>query len=87
MLLWLKDRKPQREVAVGEARPLFRIVSQPSYLAAVLAGVVAYGMMSFIMTATPIQLHSVMGYSLEQTTWVIQSHIIAMYLPSPYSGW
>ena len=46
---------------------------------ALLAGAVSYGAMSFIMTATPIQLHQVEGYNLDQTAWVIQSHIMAMF--------
>lgn len=43
--------------------------------------------MSFIMTATPLTMHEHLGHSLNDTKWVIQSHIIAMYLPSLVSGW
>jgi MFS family permease len=41
--------------------------------------------MSFIMTATPVHMHG-SGFDLNQTALVIQSHIIAMYLPSLISG-
>jgi len=68
------------------ARPLFEVLVQPSYLVAVLAGVVAYGVMSFIMTATPISMHVIDGHGVDDTTWVIQSHLLAMYLPSLVSG-
>lgn len=37
--------------------------------------------MSFIMTATPVHMHHIEHHSLEDTKWVIQSHVIAMYLP------
>jgi len=43
--------------------------------------------MSFIMTATPISMHLHMGHSLEDTKWVIQSHIAAMFLPSLLTVW
>jgi MFS family permease len=41
--------------------------------------------MSFMMTATPISMHE-MDYTLEQTALVIQSHVIAMYLPALFAG-
>lgn len=43
--------------------------------------------MSFIMTATPVHMHHIEHHSLEDTKWVIQSHVIAMYLPSLISGY
>ena len=43
--------------------------------------------MSFIMTATPISMYELNHYSLEETKWVIQSHIMAMFIPSLFSGW
>ena len=49
---------------------------------AVCAAAVGYGVMSLLMTATPISMHSHAGHSLESTKFVIQSHIAAMYLPS-----
>ena len=67
-------------------RPLREIVTQPAYVAAVLASVVAYAVMSFIMTATPISMHVHDGHSDAATAWVIQSHLLAMYAPSLVSG-
>jgi len=73
-------------VASGTARTLREIVRQPSYLIAVLAGVVSYAVMSFIMTATPISMHVHDRHSDAATAWVIQSHLLAMYMPSLFSG-
>jgi MFS family permease len=70
----------------GAERSLPEIARQPVYLAALLAAAVSYGVMSLIMTATPIHLHHNQHFSLDETAWVIQSHIIAMYLPSLVSG-
>ena len=38
--------------------------------------------MSYLMTATPLSMHHMQGHSLNETKWVIQSHIAAMYIPS-----
>jgi MFS family permease len=66
----------------GQERPMRIILAQPGYLVAVLAGVVAYSVMSLIMTATPISMHTIHGHTLAATGLVIQSHVVAMYLPS-----
>jgi len=68
------------------ARSLFTIFKQPVFIIAVTAGVVAYGVMSYVMTASPLSMHQLHGHDLESTKWVIQSHIIAMYLPSLFSA-
>ena len=67
-------------------RPLFEIISQSRFVLAVAASAVGFAVMSFIMTATPVSMHSLDHFSLDDTTWVIQSHIMAMYLPSFFSG-
>ena len=51
-------------------------------IVAVCAAAIGYGVMSLLMTATPISMHTHAGHSLESTKFVIQSHIAAMYLPS-----
>jgi MFS family permease len=72
--------------AGGEARPLAVVIRQPTFLVAVAASVVAFSVMSFIMTATPISMHVHDSYSDTHTAWVIQSHVLAMYGPSLVSG-
>ncbi len=68
------------------ARPLGEVVTQPRFLVAVLGGVVGYGTMTLIMTATPLSMHMEHGFSMHDTAWVIRSHVLAMYLPSLMSG-
>jgi cyanate permease len=67
-------------------RPLGAIVRQPVFLGAVFGGVVAYGVMTLIMTATPLSMHVNDGFSIEDTGSVIRAHVLAMYLPSLASG-
>lgn len=72
--------------AKGEERPLKALLRVPQFPLAILSGVVAYGVMTLLMTATPISMHVIEGHTLDQTGWVIQSHIVAMYLPSLFTG-
>jgi len=68
------------------SRSLKNIVSQPVFIIAACSGAIAYGVMSYVMTASPLSMHQIDGHDLESTKWVIQSHIIAMYLPSLFSA-
>lgn len=88
LLAKLKDVKPvEHSTAPGhEARSLREVFGQRGFLIAVLAASCGYGVMSFLMTATPISMHVKDGFSLDNTALVIQSHIAAMYLPSLFSG-
>ena len=70
----------------GSGRPLRELFQNPLLWLAVGASAMGYAMMSFMMTATPLDMHAVQGHSLSDTKWVIQSHIIAMFLPSLFSG-
>jgi MFS family permease len=73
--------------SAGTGRELRVIAHQPVFVLAVSASVVGYALMSFIMTATPVHMHVHEAYSLQDTKWVIQSHILAMFFPSLFSGW
>lgn len=67
-------------------RSLKEIARQPVFWLAILSSAIAYAVMSYVMTATPVTMHKLMGHSVEDTKWVIQLHICAMYLPSFFSG-
>lgn len=76
----------QQQIVDQAIRPLNEIISQPVFIVAVMAAAIGFGLMSFIMTATPISMHHMSGHSLIDTKWVIQSHIMAMFLPSLFTG-
>jgi MFS family permease len=67
-------------------RALGQIIRQPVYIVAVLGGTVAYGVMTLLMTATPLSMHIHDGYTLEATANVIRAHVLGMYVPSLVSG-
>jgi len=77
-----RDRIRLETTPEGAGRPLRVIMRSPIVIVAVCAAAIGYGVMSLLMTATPISMHTHAGHSLESTKFVIQSHIAAMYLPS-----
>lgn len=89
MLFLLGFRNPviREEKAESPQRPLKAIFQQRIFWVALLSATIGYAVMSFIMTATPVHMHVMEGHSLAHTKWVIQSHIIAMFLPSLITAW
>ncbi len=83
-----KLRPPESRTAesASDGPTISELIREPILRKAVLAGAIAFGVMSFIMTAAPVSMHSVHHHSVEAITWTIQSHILAMYLPSLFSG-
>jgi MFS family permease len=81
------EQKGSVEQIVTTGRSLREVASQPDYRLAVLSAAVSYGVMTFVMTATPVHLSSAHGYSLGATSNVIKSHIAAMYIPSLFTGY
>lgn len=68
------------------ARPLMEIVTQPLALSAIAAAMLGYGVMSFIMTATPLAM-AFCGFDLRTgIAFVIQWHVLAMFAPSFVTG-
>jgi MFS family permease len=66
-------------------RPLRAIAGQRAYLVAVLSAMVGNGAMNFIMIATPLAMQSY-AHSFPQTAFVIQWHILGMFVPSFFTG-
>ncbi|HCM74864.1 MAG TPA: MFS transporter [Cytophagales bacterium] len=89
ILVLLGFRNPQFELEKFKTAPrsLKTISKQPVFWVAILSAAVGYMVMSFIMTATPVSMHVMDGHSIGHTKWVIQSHIVAMYLPSMIAAW
>lgn len=67
--------------------PLGETLKRPAVQLAVVAAAGGFGVMSLIMTATPISMHVLDEYSAATTADVIRVHILAMFAPSLISGW
>lgn len=68
-----------------QGRSVGALLRDKGMLAAVICSAVAYGVMSLIMTATPVSMTQIEQYPLLETKTVIQSHILAMFLPSLFT--
>jgi len=75
----------QTHAAHDADRPLFAILKTPSCALAIATGVVSYGLMTFVMTASPMAMVG-HGHSVEDAALGIQWHILAMYGPSFLTG-
>ena len=71
--------------AAPTGRPLGVIARQPRYMVAALTGMLAYGIMMLVMTATPVAMLGC-GFSVKDSSWVIQWHALAMFVPSFFTG-
>ena len=70
----------------NKSRNYLEFFSDPKFLQAITSAAFAYAVMSFLMTATPISMHIVHHLSLEKTGIVLQFHVLAMFLPSLFTG-
>ncbi len=72
------------ERAAG-GRPMAQIARQPAYRVALAASVCGYAVMTLTMSATPLAMLAC-GFKFGDSATVIQAHIIAMFLPSFFTG-
>jgi MFS family permease len=88
MVLLLNFTNPEIKASdnLGEARSLREIIKQPIFIIAILSAAIGFALMSYLMTATPLSMHHLQGHSLNDTKWVIQSHIAAMFIPSLFTA-
>lgn len=66
-------------------RPLWEIASQPRFIASAMAGMLAFGTMSFIMSASPLAIVGC-GFPHSAAHWVIFMHVLGMFVPSFFTG-
>jgi MFS family permease len=68
-----------------QGRPMSEIARQPAYRVALAASVCGYAVMTLTMSATPLAMLAC-GFSFNDSATVIQAHIVAMFLPSFFTG-
>lgn len=84
LLQLVRIPKPAALSLAGGER-LSRIVRRPVFLAAAASGMIAYVVMNFVMTATPLAVIGC-GLPFESAALVIQWHVLGMYAPSFFTG-
>ena len=80
-------RIPRLDATTGQhtGRPLRVLVMQKTFLVAVAAAMLGYGVMSLVMTATPLAMHA-HAHSFSSTAFVIEWHVLGMFAPSFFTG-
>jgi MFS family permease len=68
-----------------KGRPITEVVRQPVVAVAILGGMVSYGVMAFLMTATPLAMN-IHLHPFHDTAFVIQWHVVGMFAPSFFTG-
>jgi MFS family permease len=66
-------------------RPMKVVARQPAYRVALASSVFGYAVMTLTMSATPLAMLAC-GFGFTDSTTVIQAHIVAMFLPSFFTG-
>jgi MFS family permease len=66
-------------------RPMGVIMRQPAYRVALASSVFGYAVMTLTMSATPLAMLAC-GFGFPDSATVIQAHIVAMFLPSFFTG-
>lgn len=86
LALWFVDIPRAPAVVAGKTgRPLGQIARQPVFIVAMLGAMLGYGIMSLVMTATPLAM-KVCGMPFSDSAFVIQWHVFAMFAPSFFTG-
>jgi MFS family permease len=73
------------EDATGPQRPLLEIVTQPAYMVAAAGAMIAFGVMSFVMAASPLAIVQC-GLSKSEAPITIFAHVMGMFLPAFFTG-
>ena len=69
----------------GPQRPLFEIVTQPTYMVACAGAVIAFGVMSFVMAASPLAI-VMCGLKATEAPITIFVHVMGMFVPAFFTG-
>lgn len=80
-----KNKQIKSNKKAEEGRSLLEIASQPTFIVAVSASVIGYGIMILVMTSTPLAMEAC-SFTFSDITKVIQWHALGMYVPSLFTG-
>ena len=85
VLFLLNLPKPTAEEISGERRPWSELLRQPRLIVAMVTAIISYAMMNFMMTAAPVAMIGC-GFTKFDASWVLQWHVLAMFVPSFFTG-
>ena len=86
LFLFLDIPVPKRIKATEKpSRTRFQILKTPQILISIIIAMVSYALMTLVMTSTPLAVVGC-GYSQNNAADVVSAHVVAMFLPSFFTG-
>ena len=69
----------------GTGRPLRELARQPTFVVAIVAAALGYGVMNLLMAATPIAMQQC-SHPFSAAALVLEVHVLSMFAPSFFTG-
>jgi MFS family permease len=76
---------PKPEAGDRGGRSRLEMLKSPTIIVAIIAAMVSYALMNLVMTSTPLAVVG-FGYAQSQAANVVMGHVLAMYVPSFFTG-
>ena len=61
-------------------------IRNPVFVVGMICAAIGYALMSYLMTATPLQVVNVAQLGTSANATIIQCHVVAMFAPSFFTG-
>ncbi len=85
IILTMQLPMPKAAEISGPQRSWPELLRQRKLVVAMAAAIVSYGLMSLMMTAAPVAMKDC-GFTTDDGTFVIQWHVLGMFVPSFFTG-
>ncbi len=82
---YLQMAKPTAAEIQGPQRGWPELLRQPKLVIAMATAIFSYALMNLMMTAAPVAM-KICGFNVDDSIWVIQWHVLAMFVPSFFTG-
>jgi MFS family permease len=83
-LAGVKIPRPERSQSGGQ--PIGVFFGMPAFVAGTISAAIGYAMMSYMMTATPLQIVNIAKLGTSANATIIQWHVVAMFAPAFFTG-
>ncbi len=77
---------PKPKLTQSGGRPIGMFLATPVFTAGAISAAIGYALMSYVMTATPLQIVNVAKLGTSANATIIQWHVVAMFLPAFFTG-
>ncbi len=85
LLAFVRIPRPSEAERRDSGRPFAFILAQPKLWVAMGGAVIAYSVMNFLMTSTPLAMVAC-GHSFADAALTIQGHVLGMFVPAFFTG-